>query len=248
MRRGLWRALAAGIALCAIAIAAAVAVLPARWLLHLPTSDSLVAVADADGSLWQGTALLALGPNGARRTLTPAIAWQWRDWGWTVTHPWLAGPLRITLGWRGASLSAQRATLPADLLSTLGAPFNTLGPAGELTASWPAMALGAALPAGAIIDVQWKNAGSALSRVYPLGDYRLRIAGGQAQTATLALTTDRGPLTLQGNGTWRNKVVFNGEALIPDAVGSGDRAAMAGLLSAIGRRSGDRDRFGTGGG
>ena len=60
--------------------------------------DAPVALADASGTLWRGSAWIALGPPGARRMLPQPVQWQWR---WSalaldVTHPWLQGPLRAS--------------------------------------------------------------------------------------------------------------------------------------------------------
>ncbi|MDQ3040447.1 MAG: type II secretion system protein N, partial [Pseudomonadota bacterium] len=49
--------------------------------------------------------------------------------------------------------------------------------------------------------MQWRNAGSALSPVSPLGGYEFRITAEGAAIRTV-LHTLQGPLQLDGNGLW----------------------------------------------
>src|ERR1700754_875022 len=91
-----------------------------------------IAIIDATGTVWDGTALLALGPPGARRTVAEPVAWHWGWHGIDVRHAWLAGPVHLTPSWRGVAVSEQSRRLPADMLAALGAPFNTLAPGGQI--------------------------------------------------------------------------------------------------------------------
>ena len=49
--------------LAAVALASALAVLPARWLLAVLPPAWPVALVDASGTVWQGQALIAVGPR-----------------------------------------------------------------------------------------------------------------------------------------------------------------------------------------
>lgn len=63
--------------------------------------------------------------------------------------------------------------------------------------------------------LEWLNAGSGLSSVQPLGDYRLDITGAE-KNANLKLTTLRGDLEFTGQGQWQpqtGQVQINGSAL-----------------------------------
>ena len=105
------------ILLCAlVALAAALAVLPARWLIAILPAQWPVAVVDASGTLWRGNALLALGFPEARSTLPTPIEWQTKwDGGPLVEirHPWLDGPLGLRLQTTGFLLSGRTLKLPA---------------------------------------------------------------------------------------------------------------------------------------
>jgi len=234
-----------------VALAAALAVLPARWLMRFVDDDGLYAIADASGTIWNGTALLALGPGGARRTLPQPVSWQWTWHGVVLTHPWLGGTVRLAPAWRGLatptfSVSAGTMRLPADILSAFGSPVNTLAPGGNLELRWPDYDAGVAR-GPELLQVQWRDASSALSIVRPLGSYRLRAVQGKGTDVQVTLTTLNGPLKVQATGVWNGRrLTLNGTAE-PDA-GAPDtaRAGLDTLLSAIGRRNGPQSVFGTG--
>ncbi len=240
-----WRRLAGAIVLLLVAVAAALAVLPARWMISLIPSSWPVAVIDASGSMWRGQALVALGPPGDRTTLPQPVSWQT---GWqngprlTLQHPWLNCRLALAPGIRQLGLSPCTLRLPATALVTLGAPLNTLKPAGELALTWPALQLPyQQLPAsGQLLQLDWSDAGTSLSNVRPLGHYRVMLASDSAQIQ-VDLQTESGPFQLEGEGRWhpRSGFAFRGEGRpAPNA----DEATVAGLqtlLSGIGQRSGE---------
>jgi general secretion pathway protein N len=114
----------------------------------------------------------------------------------------------------------------------MGAPFNTLRPGGQLVASWTDAIVRTEGFAGRL-EIEWRDAQSALSTVVPLGTYRVRLTG---ETGRLELETIRGPLLLQGSGTVRGaRVSFKGLA----SAEPGMRPALAGLLGVLGPRMGD---------
>lgn len=237
------RRIAGLVGLACVSIAAALVVMPARWLLRILPDQGLVALVDADGSIWQGHAQLAFGPPGNRRSLPTRAAWSWR---WvngpavSIVHPWLEAPLLMHLSGSDLVLPANMLRLPADTLSALGAPFNTLQPTGELMLRWPAQRLGGAAPQGELLTVQWDDAAAALSRLRPLGSYRARLTG-DGRGMDLGIDTLSGVFQVQGTGRWeRGALQFSGAAQPAATATSSQREALQGLLSAIGRREGDR--------
>ncbi|KRC70998.1 Bacterial type II secretion system protein N [compost metagenome] len=241
------RAAALLLAGAACAAAAGAAVLPARWLLAILPADTPVTLADASGTLWRGSAWVALGAPGARRVLPQPVQWQWR-WdpiSLEIVHPWLQGPLRARVGWNGVSVPAQSLRVPASVLPALGAPWNTLAPQGMLEIDWQPLRLGAPLPPGTIADLRWRNAATALTPLTPIGTYLLRVQGAK-NGATLALTTESGLLSVTGQGSATGRGVrFQGQATFAPSASEADRAALDGLLSTLGRRSDDITTFGT---
>ena len=121
------------------------------------------------------------------------------------------------------------------MLASAGAPFNTLKPGGTLEASWNDTVLrGAALTGEVQID--WRDASSALSTVAPIGSYRLRVTG-RGDGSALELATLSGPLQLQGRGRIEgSRIRFNGTA----GAEADMRPALNGLLGVLGMRSGDK--------
>ena len=79
-----------------------------------------------------------------------------------------------------------------------------------------------------------------------MGTYLLRVQGGKSG-ATLALSTESGLLdvTGQGSASGRGGLKFQGQATYAGSAREAERAALDGLLSALGRRSGDVTTFGT---
>ncbi|OWT70188.1 MULTISPECIES: type II secretion system protein N [unclassified Achromobacter] len=238
-----------------VALAAALAVLPARWLMRLVDDDGLFAIVDASGTIWNGTALLALGPAGARRTLPQPVSWQWTWHGVMLAHPWLGSTVRLAPAWRGLatptfSVSAGTMRLPAEILSAFGSPVNTLAPGGNLEVRWPDYDAGVAR-GPELLQVQWSDATSALSIVRPLGSYRLQAmqgkGGGKGNDVQVMLTTLNGPLKVQASGVWNGRrLTLNGTAEPDAAAPDTTRAGLETLLSAIGRRNGPQSLFGTG--
>jgi len=51
--------------------------------------------------------------------------------------------------------------------------------------------------------LQWRDAGSVLTPISPLGDYELRLDG-EGATVHAYLRTIQGPLRLEGKGSWEN--------------------------------------------
>ena len=213
---------------------------PAAWLGDWLEGNTRVRLLDPRGTVWHGSALVGFS-NGRETTLVPGRV-EWRIDGVaaravsaTLAHPWLTAPLRLSLGREGVAFGKGSARLPAGVLASAGAPFNTLRPGGMLEASWTDTLLrGSALTGEVQID--WRDAKSALSTVAPLGSYRLRVTG-RGDGSALDLVTLSGPLQMQGRGRIEgSRVRFNGTA----GAEAGMRPALDGLLGVLGMRSGDK--------
>lgn len=207
---------------------------PAAWIADWVEANSRVRLLDPRGTVWSGSALVGVS-DGRQTMLVPGrLSWQLRLASLSVelTHPAFANPVVVTPRPSSVGLKAGRAELPAATLSALGAPFNTLRPGGTLAVDWTDAEWRPASLAGEV-QIEWRDAQSALSTVVPLGSYRLRLTG---HTGRLTLETLRGPLLLQGSGTFKGaRVSFKGLASAePDM-----RQALAGLLGVLGPRSGD---------
>ena len=230
----------------AVAIAAALFALPARWAMAWIPDSSPVTVVDAAGTMWNASATVAIGVGGLRRTLPDPVQWHLAfDAGprLVVQHPWLQGPLQLSPGWTGMRLSAQSLQLPASALTAIHALFNTLDPGGELQLSWPKLEIGRTLSTpgdgATLLTAQWRNASSALSRIKPMGDYTLTLTEASGDTMALALGTRQGPLMMEGSGAAsRAGAQFDGKAWVDETATEDTRAALQGLLAAIGPSTG----------
>jgi general secretion pathway protein N len=213
---------------------------PAAWLGDWLADHTRVRLLDARGTVWHGSAFLGFS-NGRETTLVPGRI-EWRVDGVTphgaaasLTHAWLSSPLRVSLEREGVAFAKGAARLPAGVLASAGAPFNTLRPGGTLEASWTDTVLhGTALNGDVQID--WRDASSALSTIVPLGSYRLRVTG-RGDGPALELVTLSGPLQMQGRGRIEgSRIRFNGTA----GAEAGMQPALNGLLGVLGMRSGDK--------
>jgi len=234
----------AGLALAAVLAAAMTAAMraPAAWVGDWLQEQGRLRLIDARGTVWIGSAMLGLS-DGRQVMLIPGrLSWKidlaalasgrvTAD----LSHPALAAPLAVSLAATSIALKAGQAELPAALLAALGAPFNTVRPGGALSLRWTNIELKGGALAGNL-QIDWREAQSALSKVAPVGSYRLQVTGA-GDTARVQLDTLRGPLRLQGSGTVKGgRVSFKGLASAdPDM-----RPALIGLISVLGPRVGDQ--------
>jgi general secretion pathway protein N len=225
-----------------VAVAATVVTrAPAAWAGDWLEARSKLRLLDARGTLWSGSALLALSDGRKMSAVPGRVSWRLDlssllsgRASAELSHPWIGAPLALAIGRDAVTLQAGGAELPASVLAALGTPFNTLRPGGSLQLRWTELALRRGTMAGDL-QIDWRDAQSALSSVAPLGSYRLRISAA-GEGARLRLDTMAGPLRLQGSGTLRGtRVSFKGLASAdPDM-----RPALNGLLGVLGPRSGD---------
>ena len=249
--RSPWRWAVAGAVLGATA--ATVLTLPAQWLasgLASITQDKIQLLAPR-GSVWSGSAQLLLS-GGADSQTASALPGRVH---WTVRPAWsglraslaadcctAAQPVQALVQPRWGGVRVQVADgesrWPAQVLTGLGTPWNTLQLQGQLALSTQALVVesvrGRTVLAGsAQVDAQ--GVSSRLSTLRPMGSYRLVLSGGDAPG--LQLSTLSGALQLSGSGQWvGQRLRFTGEA----QAAPGREQALSNLLNIIGRRSGAR--------
>lgn len=246
-----WRWAAGG---SAVGIMTALVVFaPASWLAQAiaQASHGQVQLHEARGSVWQGSAQLVLtGGRGSTDAVRLPGSVQWkvglRADGLQVA---LQAPcctfepigVRVQwLRWNGlmVSVADHHSRWPADLLTGLGTPWNTVQVRGQLSAASQGLQwrwepgrqhLQGALSLDAI------NLTSRLSTLTPMGSYRLTLTGGESPN--LQLQTLSGSLQLEGQGQWVDqRLRFTGVAsAAPDRV-----EALSNLLNIVGRRDGAR--------
>ena len=258
LRRWAWAGVACGAAV------GTVAALPASLLVNAvaaATADRVV-LADATGSLWNGSALAVLtgGPGSRDASVLPSrISWRIRPrWNGVALH--LAQDCCISQGidvtarahWSGSRIEVADAPgdgvlaqWPAGWLEGLGSLWKTVRPGGLLRLGSHQLAFvhepgGWRVAGEARLEI--RQASARLTTLDTLGSYQLTLTGAAADApaatsrqAHLVLTTLDGALILDGSGdVGPSGARFRGQARA--APGSED--ALANLLNIIGRRSG----------
>ena len=239
-----------GLLLCALIFA------PARWLKDWvqQASAGQLLLEDARGTLWTGSTRLTLSGGAGSvdvATLPGRLSWRLRP-SFTGGTPGLALELSAACCLQQAwvwqflphlnglqmVISDNQSQWPAQLLSGLGTPWNTIAAQGQLSVGTKALTLNwvagrLQVAGGAQVDAL--DLSSRLSTLRPMGSYRFTLGGGA--TPELQLTTLSGSLQLSGRGQWvGNKLRFTGEAsAAPESL-----TALSNLLNIIGRRDGAR--------
>ncbi len=234
---------------------------PATWLAEAVQSatQGRLQLAQAQGTLWDGSALLVLtGGPGSRDarllpgrmswTLTPSSALSWRLSLHHERH--LHHPVHIDLL---AGLGRLRVEVhhpqegighwPASWLAGLGTPWNTLQMGGAVRLDSQNLAFEWAqgrLALQGTLTLELRDLSSRLATLPRLGTYQIQLQGDAAGagTAQIQLSSAEGsPLRLSGSGSWSaSGLRLRGEAAATDE----DAPALANLLNIIGRREGTR--------
>lgn len=238
MRRRVWGSIFAMLAIALTCVAFA----PAAWLSDIVAARSRARLIYPSGTLWDGSAILAIYDGRSARALPGRAAWKVRWWELVrgqlvvmINHPSLEDAIRIGYDGRAVSLERGRALWPAAMLEILGAPFNTISPGGLLLIRWDDSRLTKSGFRGGF-QVDWSNAQSALSPVVPLGDFRVAVNLNDGE-GSATLVTLKGPLLLKGEGrVEKGHVRFSGTADAEPTM----RAKLNGLIGVLGPRSGEK--------
>jgi general secretion pathway protein N len=225
---------------------------PARWLTAAlqQATQQRVQFQEVRGTVWNGSARLLLtgGVDSRDAAALPGrMNWQlglgttgWRAQVYADCCMQQAWRIDLHVGWNGFGLAFadQLSQWPAQILSGLGTPWNTVQAQGQLLLSTQALSVQwlagrTVLSGSAQLDAS--HISSRLSTLKPMGSYRVQLFGG-AQPG-LALSTLEGELQLSGTGQWLgNRLRFEGVAsAAPQRLD-----ALGNLLNIIGRREGPR--------
>lgn len=234
------------------ALVATLVFAPASWLalLALQLTQGHVVLAQARGTVWNGSAQLVLAGGAGSHValaLPGRLSWQLRP-GWRALAARVDAPcctpqpvqLRINPRWGGVQLALAdgQSQWPAAMLAGLGAPWNTVQAEGTLALSTKALSvewIEGRLGVAGQAQLEAIRLSSRLSTLKPMGSYRMTLNGGA--TPTLKLDTLEGSLQLSGTGQWvGSRLHFNGVA----SAAPEREAALSNLLNIIGRRSGAR--------
>jgi general secretion pathway protein N len=223
--------------------------LPASYLAHALNqwSQGRVLALDTRGTIWNGRARLALRSGGQTETTRVAMLPGELHWRLGQIHwfepavelklhgqPLIAQGFSVWISPNTAWLTPGALYMPAELLEGLGAPFNSLKPGGELWLSWVQASFESDLSRLQAV-VEWSHAQSILSKVAPLGSYRMAITAQEGQ-GWLELTSLSGPLLLSGKGQWnRGRWQMTGVARAEPE----QREALASFMTVLGPQQSD---------
>jgi len=223
------------------------AFLPSSWLVPMIEAQfgGRIAVADAQGTLWQGSAFIGAAAS-SRDAVTPLLPGRFF---WQLSPKLLLGqvelslinpaalsqPLQVTGNWWQWQLQRCAIALPAERLTALGAPMNTLQPSGNMLLSWSSLQLAHQIDGihlSGLMTLDLLNMSSRLSALKPLGSYRMTFTWHQQQ-AELSLATISGAMLLDGSGKLTNgHLQFSGNA----QAAQGQEENLANLLNLLGQR------------
>ncbi|MGA2550763.1 MAG: type II secretion system protein N [Burkholderiaceae bacterium] len=219
--------------------------LPANWLARLVVwrSNGAVLLADAQGSVWRGDAVLGVAANGVSRALPGRV-------GWTTHWIFPTGlaielndaevflrPITVRIEPQSVQIDSGDAQLPLALAILAGAPLNSVRPNGQLRLHWDALSdRDGALVGNGYVQIQglWVE----INPVRPLGDYQVTWQYG-AQGLTWTLATENGPLQLDAQGSGLDRAHFSGRAAVAKGVPEATAQRLWPLLEALGPRQGD---------
>lgn len=220
---------------------------PAAWMAPLVEQQTAgrLTLGDAQGTIWRGSAFVGGAPSG-NDPVTPLLPGRF---AWKLSPAALIGivdvqlenpssllnPVKISGDWSQWQVSPSSVLLPAERLSALGAPLNTVQLSGNMRLTWTPLMVtrrASAADVTGVTTLHMTDIASRLSPIKPLGAYDLTMEW-RGQQAQVALKTVRGPMLLSGGGVFRNgRLQFSGKA----EAEAGQEEQLAVLLNLLGQR------------
>jgi general secretion pathway protein N len=203
-----WQLIAIGLIIYTVAvIATAPATLIDARLQH--ASHGRLRLAEAHGTLWSGSGQIEVRDSAGRIGVAKDLAWRFLPEsllrGRLVCEVGLdqsAKRFPVTISLSRIKVANADVSLPATVLG-LGLPkLAPLGLTGDVLLHVASLTIERKEMQGNA-TLLWRDAGSVLTPISPLGDYELRLDG-EGATVHAYLRTIQGPLRLEGKGSWAN--------------------------------------------
>lgn len=222
--------------------------LPLKWLQGTISRNTQckILLSDPMGSIWHGSTAIGFSePAIDGKSCRPALAVteriQWTSdcslWRFScklhIETPALVKPLQVEIRPGSLMLQDNEARLPAEILEVIGAPWTLLHPKAGLGIRWTDLVFSDGKNTGNI-RATLSDLSSPISQIKPLGSYEIQATLAES-SVTYTLTTSKGPLLLNAQGTLGNSATGQGEATATPEM----QDALTGLLNLIGRRQGD---------
>ncbi|HYD81205.1 MAG TPA: type II secretion system protein N [Paucimonas sp.] len=220
---------------------------PAAWMAAIVERQTggRLTLGDAQGTLWRGSAFIGGAPSGSD-PVAPLLPGRF---SWRLSPAVLLGSVDLDLenpaaltqavkiagNWSHWQVSGSAILLPAERLSALGAPLNTVQLSGQMRLSWTPLQItrqGQRVDVTGVMNLRMDDIASRLSPVKPLGAYDMTMEW-RGQEARLTLKTLKGPMLLSGTGALNNgRLQFSGRA----EAEAGQEERLAVLLNLLGQR------------
>ncbi|HKQ22866.1 MAG TPA: type II secretion system protein N [Burkholderiales bacterium] len=230
-----WQLIAIGLIVYTVAIiATAPATLVDSRLQQ--ASNGRLRLAEAHGTLWSGSGQIEVRDSGGRIGVAKNLAWRFLPESLLRGHlvcevelDQSAKRFPVTISLSRIAVANADISLPATVLG-MGVPkLAPLGLTGDVLLHVASLTIERKDMQGNA-TLQWRNAGSVLTPISPLGDYELRLDG-EGATVHAYLRTIQGPLRLDGKGSWANGK--NPVFLATAQVGAEHQQQLAPLLRLI---------------
>ena len=230
-----WQLIAIGLIIYTVAIiATAPATLVDSRLQQ--ASNGRLRLAEAHGTLWSGSGQIEVRDSGGRIGVAKNLAWRFLPESLLRGHlvcevelDQSAKRFPVTISLSRIAVANADISLPATVLG-MGVPkLAPLGLTGDVLLHVASLTIERKDMQGNA-TLQWRNAGSVLTPISPLGDYELRLDG-EGATVHAYLRTIQGPLRLDGKGSWANGK--NPVFLATAQVGAEHQQQLAPLLRLI---------------
>lgn len=200
-------------------------------------SDGRLSLANCQGTIWHGSATPTLNTAKQSNMALQTLHWQIRPltlllgtlkaeltWDDTVT------PMELSIDRKAVTMTHIQLSLPAEVIGELSPFLKPAQLSGNLYIESPQLIYANGHLQGNA-TTRWYQARSAMSPIHPLGDYLINIKAAKDKLHA-TLSTQSGPLLLDGQGSWSptQKFHFNGTArAAPES-----QAALSELLHHLG--------------
>ncbi len=240
---------------------------PAAWLgaLISKATHRSFGFAESWGTVWNGSAQLIIHRSDKEVLRVPeAIAWTMsinsvlnQSATISLSSAALQAPVTITLQGKNVQINRGQYSLPADSLNTLGAPFNTLKPSGDVRLNWPVFSttLDAQSPPAVPLTVNIQSLRSSVTGAQVLGDYTVTATpkmSAAPNTSNVSNATPRWTVQLStnNNGASPASLLLSGSGelglsgapqfdLSAQAANPQAQQHLQALLNFLGRKQGD---------
>lgn len=217
------------------------------WALPRFTQQA-VTLEQAEGNVWRGQAAgIRVQSAAAPNLQLGRVSWQLRPldlfsgrlgYQLQLTGAGMDAQGVLRAGAKGGELLDIQAELPAQMLGQFSPDLAVWKPGGRLVFETSHLAINRTAQIDGRATLRWLDAASGWVRPQ-LGSYRAELEGVE-KGLKFKLSTESGPLSLQGLGNWDRQrgVVFNGTAQAAAA----SRSELEGLLSLMGPAQPNGDR------